>query len=69
MDLFLCYIWKAILFGIDNRCGQFEKSEKGMYFENIRYKASVSNTGEGGNYREINCEEKKLKIDVNLYFL
>lgn len=34
------------------------------------YKASVSNTGEeGGNYREINCEEKKLKIGVNLYFL
>lgn len=47
MDLFLCYIWKAILFGIDNRCGQFEKSEKGMYFENIRYKASVLNTVEG----------------------
>lgn len=58
MDLFLYYIWKAILFGIDNRYGQFEKSEKGMYFENIRYKASVSNTEEGGIIVKLNVKKK-----------
>lgn len=53
--------------------------EKNIYFENIQYKASVSNT-EKKNYREIDYEEKNyfflLKIwlvtrelDINLYFL
>lgn len=54
----------GLITGVDNL-----KKVKKVCISKI-YKASVSNTGEeGGNYREINCEEKKLKIGVNLYFL